>query len=41
MSGRRWLVDPLNPSSHSLTLDVNCDGKRDVPFLGAQHLAAL
>jgi hypothetical protein len=40
MSGRRGLVDPLcgtlNPSSRSLTLGVNCDGKRDVPFRGAQ-----
>jgi fructose-1,6-bisphosphatase/inositol monophosphatase family enzyme len=30
---------PLTPSSRSLIVDVNCDGKPGVPFLGPQLLA--
>lgn len=30
---------PLVPSARSLIVDVNCDGKRDAEFLGAQLIA--
>jgi fructose-1,6-bisphosphatase/inositol monophosphatase family enzyme len=30
---------PLQPSPRSLIVDVNCDGKRDATFLGAQLIA--
>lgn len=30
---------PLEPSPRSLIVDVNCDGKRDASFLGAQLIA--
>lgn len=30
---------PARPSARSLVVDVNCDGPRDAPFLGAQLIA--